>query len=233
MALRLLRSDRQTVPFWLRLVPSAITTLARQVNHLLYYYPEIASQLNPTLLQFIEKPRAAISWQGIFLLGFWSAVFNDVMQISGVSTAVGATAIATVLFYIFVSDMLILGLQSKPRLFWSFMVAECIFSVIVMLLFFGGLSVSAILTIPASGHGAKALAALIYIFVLMIVFWAAWPKDVPLIRKPGIAMSRIFSSPWRLMVWLNFAWFSLIWMVMYCVFCVIVISALLKPFSGL
>lgn len=232
MALRLLRSDRQTVPFWLRLIPGAITALSRQVNHLLYYYPEIVSQLNPTLLQFLQQPRAALSWQGIFMLGYWYIVFNAALQISGASTVVSATAIATVMFYLFVSDMIMLGLKQKPPLLWGFMIAECIFSVIVMLLFFGGLTASAVLSIPDSGHGAKALAALIYIFVLMIVFWLSWPKDVPLIRKPGIAMSRILTSPWRLMEWMNFSWFSPIWMILYCSFCAIAMTSLFKLFSG-
>lgn len=231
LALRLLRSDRQTVPFWLWLVPGAATTLSRQVNHLTWNYPEMASQLNPTILAFLQQPRAALSWQGIFLLGFWCVVFNAGLKISAGSTAVGATTIAIVVFYLYVSDRVMLGLRSRPVMLRGFMVAECIFSIIVMLLFFGGIAGAAILSIPVSGHGPKALAAFIYIFILMIVFWAAWPKDVPLVRKPGVAMSRLCSSPWRLMVWLNFAWLSLIWMLIYCVVCVIAIATLLKQFS--
>lgn len=233
IALRLMRSDRQTVPFWLRLVPGAITRLSRQVNEILYYYPEMAAELNPTLLAFLQQPRMALSWQGIFLLGFWYVVFNGVLKMSEISTAVGATAVAIVLFYLYVSDAIMMGLESRPTLLGRFLVAECLFSVGVILLFFGGLMGAAVLSVPATGHGPQALVALIYILVVMIVFWAAWPKDVPLIRKPGIVMSRIFTSPWRLMVWLNFAWFSLLWIVMYCVFCAIVIAELLKPFSGL
>lgn len=233
MALRLLRSDRQTAPFWLRLIPGAIATLSRQVNHLLYYYPEMASQLNPAMLAFIEQPRAALSWQGIYLLGFWSLVFNAALQIAGVGPVVGATAIAIVAFYLYVSDITMLALRPRPGLLGSFMVAESLFSSVVMLLFFGGLFAAAILSMPGSGHGAKALVAVIYIFVLMIVFRAAWPKNVPLVRKPGIAMSRVFSSPWQLIVWLNYSWFSLVWCVIYCAVCVIVVAELLKPFSAL
>ena len=233
IALRLLRSERQTVPFWLRLVPGAITRLSRQVNEILYYYPEMESEMNPALLAFLQQPRSALSWQGIFLLGFWSLVFNAALKISDVGAAVGTTAVATVLFYLYVSDMLMLGLQSRPRLLRGFMVVECIFSVLVILLFCGGLMGAAVLSIPAGGHGPLAVVALIYMLVVMIVFWAAWPKDAPLIRKPGIVMSRVFSSPWQLMVWMNFAWFSVLWIVIYCVLCAIVLIELLKLFSGL
>ncbi|HKS34698.1 MAG TPA: J domain-containing protein [Enterobacteriaceae bacterium] len=233
IALRLVRSERQTVPFWLRLVPGAITRLSRQVNEILYYYPEMASELNPTMLAFLQQPRMALNWQGIFLLGFWCLVFNGALKISDVSAVVGTIAVATVLFYLYVSDMIMLGLQSRPRLLRGFMVTECIFSVIVILLCCGGLMGAAALSVPATGHGPLAVVGLIYMLVVMIVFWAAWPKDVPLIRKPGIVMSRIFSSPWKLMVWLNFAWFSLLWIVIYCVLCTVILVELLKLFSGI
>ena len=233
IALRLMRSERQTVPFWLRLVPGAITRLSRQVNEILYYYPEMASELNPTLLAFLQQPRYALSWQGVFLLGFWSVVFYAALKISDAGMAVGTTAIATVLFYLYVSDMIMLGLQSRPHLLRGFMVVECIFSVLVILLFCGGLMGAAALSIPAGGNGPLAVVGLIYMLVVMIVFWATWPKDAPLIRKPGIVMSRIFSSPWQLVVRLNSAWFWLYWIAMYCVLCTLVMMELLKLFSGL
>ncbi|WP_226102498.1 J domain-containing protein [Dickeya oryzae] len=229
-AIRLLKSDRHKVPFWVHLVPGMITILSRHANNLIRFYPELASRLNPVVLQFLQKTQVALSWQGIFLLVFWGGVFNAVLPISGVGTTVSIISITTVVFYLYISDGIMLALKSNSSLCKGFLCAEFVFSSIVLLLFFGGLLFASITSMPASGHGAKALIGMLAIMMLFGLLFLAWPKYVPFIRKPGIAMSNIFSSPWKMMEWLNFAWFSWVWIVIYFTVCVAVIAELLKLF---
>lgn len=231
MAIRLLKSDREKAPFWLRLVPGMITLLARQANRLLNYYPEIAPRLNQAILQFLSQPRAALSWQGIFLLGFWALVFNSVIPLSGINTTVSAIAIATVIFYLYISDAIMIGLHRRPGCLQWFIFTEFIFSLMVIQLFFGGLFFAAVVSMPPTGHGGLALVAMLAILVLSIVFWAAWPQGVPFIRRPGMVMSRVFASPWKLMEWMNFSWFSVAWALLCLAVFILTCTELLKLFA--
>ncbi|MDW5499817.1 J domain-containing protein [Pseudomonas lundensis] len=230
VAIRLLKSEQKNVPFWVRLVPGMLQTLARQANSLMHYYPEFSSRFNPALLQFLSQTRLGLSWQGVFLLVFWGLLFNAVIPVSGIGTVVSVIAIATVVFYLYLSDMIMMGLHGKARWVGGFLFAEFIFSLMVIQLFFGGLFFAAVISMPPSGHGGKVLAAWFTILVLFLIFWAAWPKGVPFIRKPGIVMSRIFASPWSMLEWMNFAWFSAVWVILYFAICVLVIVELLKLF---
>lgn len=229
-AIRLLKSERNSVPFWVHLVPGMIQVLSKQANGLMLYYPEITSRLNPALLQFLSQPKMGISWQGIFLLVFWGVLFNVVIPMSGIDAVVSAIAIMTVVFYLYLNDMIMIVLRGRPRWFGGFLFAEFIFSLMVFLLFFGGLFFAAVVSMPPSGHGGKALLGWLAILALFMMFWAVWPKGTPFIRKPGIMMSRVFASPWRLLEWLNFIWFSVVWVLMYFAICVLVIAELLKLF---
>lgn len=229
-AIRLLKSERKNVPFWVRLVPGMLQALSKHANDLVHYYPEITSRFNPALLQFLSQPKMGLSWQGIFLLVFWMLLFNAAIPASGIDTTVSVIAIMTVVFYLYLSDMMMMGLYGRPRWIRGFLFAEFIFSLMVVQLFFGGLFFAAVISMPRSGYGGEALAALLAILVLCLTFWAAWPKGVPFIRTPGMVMCRIFASPWRMLEWMNFAWFSFVWVIMYFVICVLVIAELLKLF---
>jgi hypothetical protein len=230
IAIRLLKSENDNVPFWVRLVPGMLPALTQQANGVVHYYPEIASRLNPAMLQFLRQPRLVISWQGIFLMAFWGVLFNTVIPVSGIGTLVSVIAITTVVFYLYLSDMIIIGLYGRSRWLSSFLFAEFILSLMVIQLFFGGLFFATVIYIPTSGHGGIALAALLTILILSIIFWVASPQGVPFIRKPGMIMSRIFSSPWTMLEWMNFAWFSLVWIILYFAICVLVVVELLKLF---
>jgi hypothetical protein len=230
-AVRLLKSDRQHVPFWIRLTPGLLQALVYQAQYLTSYYPEITERLNPVMLAFLRQKRLTLSWQGIFLLVFWGLAFNALLRQPDIYHTASITAIIIVVFYLYLSDILMMGLSCRPRWLRCFLFMEFMFSLAIIQLFFGGLFFAAVLTIPPAGHGAMALFSLLAVLVLCIIFWAAWPKDVPFIRKPGIIMSRIFSSPWRMVEWMNFTWFSVIWIILYFIICVIVLSELLKLFK--
>jgi hypothetical protein len=48
---------------------------------------------------------------------------------------------------------------------------------------------------------------------------------------PGIIMSRLFSSPWRILEVMNFAWYSFIWLFIHYFICAAVMAALINQFS--
>ncbi|QHQ16484.1 J domain-containing protein [Pectobacterium parmentieri] len=230
-AVRLLKSNRKHVPFWIRLAPGLLQALVYQAQHLTSYYPEIAERLNPLMLEFLRQTRLTLSWQGIFLLVFWGMAFKSLLQQPDIHHAASITAIVIVVFYLYLSDILMMGFSGKPRWLSCFLFMEFMFSLAVIQLFFGGLFFAAVITIPPSGHGSMALVSLLAVLALCIMFWVAWPKGVPFIRKPGIIMSRIFSSPWKMIEWMNFTWFSAIWAILYFIICVGVLSELLKLFK--
>ncbi|OAT14700.1 hypothetical protein M979_4386 [Buttiauxella noackiae ATCC 51607] len=230
-AIRLLKSDYQQVPFWVRLTPGLPQALLNQAQRFTSYYPEIAERLNPVMLEFLRLKRLMLSWQGIFLLVFWGMAFNSLSRQPDIHHAASITAIVIVIFYLYLSDVLMMGLSGRPRWLSGFFFLDFLLSLAVIQLFFGGIFFAAVVSIPPSGHGPMALVSLLAILVLGIVFWAAWPKDVPFIRKPGITISRIFSSPWKLLEWMSFSWFSAIWTLLYFTLCVAVLSELLKLFK--
>lgn len=230
-AVRLLKSDRKHVPFWVRLTPGLLQALVNQVQHLTSYYPEITERLNPAMMSFLRQQRLGLTWQGIFLLVFWGLAFNALLKRADIHPYANITAIAIIVFYLYLSDIIMLGLSRKPQWLNGFLFVELMFSLAVIQLFFGGLFFAAVISIPPSGHGVKALILFLSVLVLFIIFWAAWPKEAPFIRKPGIIMTRIFSSPWKMMVWMNFSWFSAVWALLYYTICVIVLHELLILFK--
>ncbi|WON78263.1 hypothetical protein [Serratia sp. UGAL515B_01] len=115
VAIRLLKSERKNVPFWVRLLPGMLQALSKQANGLVHYYSEITSRLNPVLLQFLSQPKLGLSWQGIFLLVFWTLLFDVAIPTSGIDATVSVIAIMTVVFYLYLSDMIMMGLHGRPR----------------------------------------------------------------------------------------------------------------------
>lgn len=227
-AIRLLKSDRKHVPFWVRLTPGLLQALVSQVQHLTSYYPEISERLNPAMMSFLRQQRLGLSWQGIFLLVFWGMVFNALLKRPEIHPFANITASAIIVFYLYLSDIIMMGLSRRPRWLSGFLFVELMFSLAVIQLFFGGLFFAALIS---TEHGAKVLVLLLSVLVLCIIFWAAWPKEAPFIRKPGIIMSRIFGSPWKMMAWMNFSWFSIVWAILYYIICVIVLHELLILFK--
>ena len=232
LAIKLLRSERPNVPFWIRLLPGLIETMATRYQYVLQSFPEILPRLNPFILQFLQRARLGLTSAGLFLLAFWGFLFSAILPSTGGITLVSTITIATLIFYLYVSDMVLISAHSRPRLLSAFLGIEFLLSLIIIQWFFGGLYFAALAAIPTPGLGPPRLMTAIFLLLSAIAVWAVWPnRKVPAIRLPGIIMSRLFSSPWRILEVMNFAWYSFIWLFIHYFICAAVMAALINQFS--
>lgn len=232
VAIKLLRSERQNVPCWIRLVPGLIETMAARYQYLLHFFPETLARLNPAIQTFLQKPRLGITSAGLFLFAFWGFLFSAILPSTGGISLVSTITIATLFFYLYFSDMVLIGVHSRPRLLSAFLGIEFLFSLIIIQWFFGGLYFAALSAITAPGLGPPLLVTAIFLLLSAIAVWAVWPgQKVPAIRLPGIIMSRLFASPWRILEVMNFAWYGLFWLFIHYFICAAVMAALIKQFS--
>ncbi|CAK9883831.1 MAG: hypothetical protein XXXJIFNMEKO3_00205 [Candidatus Erwinia impunctatus] len=229
-ALRLLKSDRKQVPFWVRLIPGLLPALIKQTDYLTDYYPEMIERLNPVVLAFIQEKRATLSWPGIYLLLFWGVLFYFLLKKQDIHPAAGITAITIVVFYLYINPVMMLILTPRPQWLKRWLFTEFILSLMVIQLFFGGLFFAAVIAMP-SHKGDPIVTGLLAVVVLSAIIWMVSPSNAPPTRKPGGIMSRISSSPWRVIEWLNLSWFSAVWTVIYFAICFIAFSELLKLFK--
>ncbi|XXN66201.1 J domain-containing protein (plasmid) [Enterobacter ludwigii] len=202
-AVTLLLSDRTEMPFWARLVPGLVTQMSQRVNALYATFPELLERINPAMLEFMGSERITLSWRGIFLMVFWLVMFHFLLPGALVTSVTGWMGMGLVLFYLYFSDMIMCGLQRRPRMLEAFLTMECLFSALLLcLLCFSGLYII-INDLPGKWPGGMP-----YVFLLIIefmIFWSVWPRNVVGIRRPGIAMSQLISTPWRLMQRLDYA----------------------------
>ncbi|UVC31788.1 J domain-containing protein [Pantoea sp. SOD02] len=202
-AVTLLLSDRAEMPFWARLVPGLVALMSQRVNGLYAAFPELIERLNPAMLEFIGSERITLSWRGIFLVVFWLVMFHFLLPGALVTSVTGWMGMGLVLFYLFISDMIMCGLKRRPRILEAFLTIEYLFSALLLcILCFSGLFII-INDLPGKWPGGMP-----YVFLLIIeflVFWSVWPRNVQGIRRPGIAMSQLISTPWRLIQRLDYA----------------------------
>jgi len=202
-AVTLLLSDRTEMPFWARLVPGLVTQMSQRVNALYAAFPELLERINPAMLEFMGSERITLSWRGIFLMVFWLVMFHFLLPGALVTSVTGWVGMGLVLFYLYFSDMIMCGLQRRPRMLEAFLTMECLFSALLLcLLCFSGLFII-INDLPGKWPGGMP-----YVFLLIIefmIFWSVWPRNVVGMRRPGIAMSQLISTPWRLMQRLDYA----------------------------
>lgn len=212
-SLRVLTSKNEKVSYKVRLIPGLIPQIAEQVKQRTSEYPELKDKFNPAILSFIQQPRIAFNWRGVFLCIFWGLLLNMVATQPDVNSGVAIVAGVIILFYLFFNDLIMFGLHSRKKAFTVFLVSEFFITLFVILIFFLGLSGVLLFFITGldigPAHGAQAMV----IFILMWLFWYAWPKDKPSIRRPGIMMYRVFASPWKFLEYFKFSWFSLVWLV--------------------
>lgn len=227
-ALDLLRSEHTSVPCWVRIIPGLLTSMTEQVNALGCTFPELIDRLNPYMLEFIHSRRMALSWQGIFLLVYWAAILNFLLPGSLFSSGVGLTASGLLLFYLYISDLLLISLQHRPRLMKLFLWLELLSSLVMLSWFFLGLLFIAVLEMPGKGNGVASLAPLFVILLEWLVFWSIWPGNVPVIRRPGIAITRLLTSPWRLLKVLDFCTIAFPLTAFYGAFCYLLLNEFLK-----
>jgi hypothetical protein len=193
LALRLLKSDRDAVPAWVRLVPGLLTAISRQINALQPCYPELIQRFNPEVVAFVRQERIAVSWGQLFLLAFWASLLALVIPLSGVSTGAAVSAIAVVLFYLMGSDIALIGLLRWPGLLSAYLLAEFMFSLLAIFFFQMGILFLAV-THSEDEHLRKLL-GLFYILIF-IASWFAWSRRMPFIRRPGGMMHNILAGPW-------------------------------------
>ena len=68
-------------------------------------------------------------------------------------------------------------------------------------------------------------------FIEWLVLWSVWSKQVPGLRRPGLAVARLLSSPWRLLDILEFEIIGYVLVSFYAVFCSVLLNQLLTLFA--
>ena len=228
---RLLQSERRSVPFWMRLVPGLVQETTQQVNRLSHYYPELLNRLNPVLVSYVLQPRLAVSWAGIFLCLFWGAIFLLVLPAPGVQSNSLKRMAMAVFFFLFVRDAMWLGLSRWGTLLSYYLTLEYIVSILGALMgatLVFGVAWGLVTSTETGGKELMAGSALVFTF---LIYWWCWPKDEPLIRKPGEMLGRLFASPWRVLKGLGFPLPGIVIVPLYFLLWFIVMLALVRQLS--
>lgn len=228
LALKLLCGKHTAVPFWARLVPGVIAKMTRQINALYGTFPELIQRFNPVMLEFISARRCALSWQGLFLLAFWGGIFPLALSGSPPGSPVGPIAFAIVVWYLYLSDPILMGLQRRPSLMSIFILLDCLVSVTLLTALFSGVLALTINNSAAKGEGFSGMTPLFIVLIEWLILWSVWSKQAPGLRRPGIAIARLLSSPWPLMETLEFSVVAWPLIAVYSIFCCLLLDALLK-----
>ncbi|MEM6159602.1 J domain-containing protein [Erwinia sp. P6884] len=227
-ALKLLCSERNVCPFWVRLIPGLIAEMTQQRNKLYATFPELVERLNPAVLEFISKPQYALSWQGMFLLLFWGTVLHYVWPAPPQGPELGWIAGSLIIFYIYINDLILMSLKGRQWLMGLFLGVECLFSLLMLCGLFIGVLFILISSMPSKGEGFSGLVPLFLALIEWLVLWAIWPKNVPGLRRPGIAVARLLTSPWRLLATLDFTTMAFPLAAAYGAFCYLILNELMK-----
>ena len=228
LALNLLSSHRVAAPSWVRLVPGAIGRMKQHTNALNATFPELVERLNPSMLDFINKPRYALSWQGIFLLVFWGIILLFLQHDSPLSPTFWLLSSGVVIYYLYLHDLILIGLMRRQRLAGCLLVLDCISSLLILASLFAGVLFNTASRMPSKGEGFSGMIPLFVCLIEWMVVWSVWPKHVPGIRRPGVAVARLLTSPWRLLKTLDFAGMSFPLAGAYGAFCYILLKELVK-----
>lgn len=231
-ALKLLCGDRHFSSLWVRLIPGLLDEMRQQANKLYASFPELMDRLNPAALEFINKPQYALSWKSMFLLLFWGIIVHNVLPDPQTHAALGWIAGAVILFYFYISDLILIYLRRWPRLMGLFMGLECLFSLLILCGLFAGVLFILVTSLPAKGEGFSGLVPLFLVLIEWLVLWSVWPKNVPGLRRPGIAVARLLDSPWRLLVTLDFSLLAFPLAAAYGAFCYLLLNELIKLTAG-
>ncbi|WP_343553001.1 J domain-containing protein [Pantoea sp.] len=223
-AVTLLLSDGAEMPFWARLLPNLVATMSQRVNALYATFPELIERLNPAMLAFIGSQRICLNWRGIFLAVFWVTMLSFLLPGAVVMSGAGWIGVTLVLFYLYFSDMIMVGLQQRKRWFSAFLILEFWFSLLLFCILF--LAISFVIFAHTPPQGLSRLSGIFMFGILIAVSTAVWPKNVPGLRRPGIAISHLLSAPWRLMETLEFSVMSYPLLAVFSGFCYMLLHAL-------
>jgi len=226
LALKILCSDRAAAPFWIRLVPGLIENMSQQVNKLWVTFPELVQRLNPVMLDFLRAQPCALNSKGVFVVVFWSVVLYWALPQIGLLSPIGLTACSIVIYHLWVYDLLMVRLH-RSWLMGPLLILDALFCSLVLLVLFGGSLLVVVSQLPAKGEGAGGLIAVLFSLIEWLVLWSVWSKHVPGLRRPGVAVARLLSSPWRLLNILDFEIISFMLVVFYAMFCALLLNQLL------
>lgn len=228
MALNLLLSERASVPFWVHLIPDLVTKMARQTNTLYATFPELTQRFNPNMLEFINTPQRALSWQGIFLLAFWGTILIFTHNASPLSVWPELITGGLIIYYLFLSDLILMGSQRLPRLTGAFLLVDCLCSLLILSGLFAAVLYISINSLSSHGEGFSGLLPVFVILLEWMVLWSLWSKNVPGLRRPGVAVAALFTSPWRLLKTLDFSVMAFPLAAVYGLFCYFLLHQLMK-----
>jgi len=230
LALKLLCSDRTAVPFWIRLVPGLFDNMSQQVNKLWVTFPELVQRLNPVMLAFLREQPCALSWKGVFLVLFWAAVLHFALPRVGLISPIGLIASCIAIYHLWVYDLMLSNVH-RSWLMGLLLILDAVFSSLLLFAFFAGLLFIVIGESPGKGEGAGGLLPFFMMFIEWLVLWSVWSKQVPGLRRPGLAVARLLSSPWRLLDILEFEIIGYVLVSFYAVFCSVLLNQLLTLFA--
>jgi hypothetical protein len=89
--------------------------MANDINTL-QSFPEILPPAQSAfILQFLQRPRLGLTSAG-FLLAFWGFIFSAILPSIGGITLVSTITIAMLIFYLYVSDMVLISAHSRSQI---------------------------------------------------------------------------------------------------------------------
>lgn len=227
LALKLLCSDRAVAPFWIRLVPGLLDKMSQQVNQLWSTYPELIERLNPAMLDFLRERPRGLSWQGVFLLVFWGVVLKWALPQGGLLSPIGLAASGVVIYSLWLYDLMLFSLR-RSWLMKLLLVLDSLFCSLLLLALFVGVLMLASSVAPSKGESIGGLLPVFIIAIELLVLWSVWSKAVPGLRRPGVAVARLLSSPWRLLKVLDFETIGFVLVSVYSMFCTVLLNKLLN-----
>lgn len=225
-AAKLLLSECPVMPLQARLIPELFTRMSQRVNRLCVHFPELAGRLNPAILTRLRSETMTLSWRGIFLLLYWLVMLHFLFPGTLFTSVSGVAGLLLLVFYLYGSDVIMIGLRRHLRLLQLFLALECLFS--GLLLSALALGVSFLIFINTPGKGLGGLAGVFMLLIEMMVLFSAWPGNVPAIRRPGITLSTLICSPWRLMEKLGFSVIAYPLLALFSGFCFMLLHNLLQ-----
>ncbi len=227
LALKLLCSDRAAAPFWIRLVPGLLDKMSQQVNQLWSTFPELIDRLNPAMLDFLRERPRALNWQGVFLLVFWGVVLKWALPQGGLLSPIGLAISGVVIYSLWLYDLMLSSLR-RSWLMKLLLVLDSLFCSLLLLALFVGVLMLASSVAPPKGESIGGLLPVFIIAIELLVLWSVWSKAVPGLRRPGVAVARLLSSPWRLLKVLDFETIGFVLVSVYSMFCTVLLNKLLN-----
>jgi len=109
----------------------------------------------------------------------------------------------------------------------TLLILDALFCSLVLLALFGGSLLIVVSQLTAKGECAGGLIAVMFALIEWLVLWSVWSKHVSGLRRPGVAVPSLLSSPWRLLNILDFEIISFMLVDFYAMFCALLLNRML------